>query len=126
MTQAGGAPGAPRINVIGSSTGNDQVTMQLATMKSSSDQKHLSPNEYKKLEDSLRDHVDILQTMNAKLNNHIGQQNEFKAYMADRIDKIEHVTLNREIEKIPSKYEMLQMDQSLKRLHTDLESIRND
>ena len=46
--------------------------------------------------------------------------------MADRIDKIEHVTLNREIEKIPSKYEMLQMDQSLKRLHTDLESIRND
>ena len=64
--------------------------------------------------------------MNAKLNNHIGQQNEFKAYVAERIDKIEHVTLNREIEKIPSKYEMLQMDQNLKRLQADVESIRND
>lgn len=56
------------------------------------------------------DHVDILQTMNVKLNNHIGQQNEFKAYIGDRIDKLEGLTLNKEIEKIPTKYEMLQMD----------------
>jgi hypothetical protein len=33
----------------------------------------MSNMELRKLEDSLRDHVDILQTMNAKLNNHIGQ-----------------------------------------------------
>jgi hypothetical protein len=81
-----------------------------------SEPKAMSTSEMRKLEDSLKDHVDILQTMNAKLNNHIGQQNEFKSYVAERIDKIEHVTLNREIEKIPSKYEMLQMDQNLKRL----------
>jgi hypothetical protein len=34
--------------------------------------------------------------------------------------------LNKEIEKIPTKYEMLQMDQTLKRLIADIESIRND
>jgi hypothetical protein len=45
--------------------------------------------------------------MNAKLNNHIGQQNEYKAYLAERLDKLEALTLNREIEKIPTKYEML-------------------
>lgn len=82
--------------------------------------------ELRKLEDSLRDHVDILQTMNAKLNNHIGQQNEYKAYLAERLDKLEALTLNREIEKIPTKYEMLQMDQTLKRIIADVESIRND
>lgn len=90
------------------------MTQQLASMKGSETKseapKGMSAVEMRKLEDSLKDHVDILQTMNAKLNNHIGQQNEFKAYVAERIDKIEHVTLNREIEKIPSKYEMLQMD----------------
>lgn len=105
------------------------MTQQLASMQGSqtkSDTKVMSTSEMRKLEDSLKDHVDILQTMNAKLNNHIGQQNEFKAYVAERIDKIEHVTLNREIEKIPSKYEMLQMDQNLKRLQADVESIRND
>ena len=48
--------------------------------------------------------------MNAKLNNHISQQNEFKVYIGDRLDKLEKLSLNREIEKIPSKYEMLQMD----------------
>lgn len=97
-------------------------------MKSSADasQKSLSPIELKKLEDSLRDHVDILQTMNAKLNNHIGQQNEFKSYIGDRLDKLENLSLNREIEKIPTKYEMLQMDQTLKRISADIESIRND
>jgi hypothetical protein len=99
-------------------------------MKSSQDTvefpKAMSPVEFRKLEESLRDHVDILQTMNAKLNNHIGQQNEYKAYIGDRIDKIEKIGLNREIEKIPSKYEMLQMDQSIKRLAADIESIRND
>jgi glutamyl-tRNA reductase len=36
------------------------------------------------------------------------------------------VSLNKEIEKIPSKYEMLQMDQTLKRMVADIESIRND
>ncbi len=82
--------------------------------------------ELRKLEDSLRDHVDILQTMNAKLNNHIGQQNEFKAYIGERLEKLEALTLNKEIEKIPTKYEMLQMDQTLKRLIADIESIRND
>jgi hypothetical protein len=46
--------------------------------------------------------------------------------MGDRIDKLEKIGLNREIEKIPSKYEMLQMDQSIKRLAADIESIRND
>ena len=64
--------------------------------------------------------------MNAKLNNHIAQQNEFKAYIGDRLDKLENVTLNKEIEKIPSKYEMMQMDQTMKRIVADLESIRND
>jgi hypothetical protein len=64
--------------------------------------------------------------MNAKLNNHIGQQNEYKAYLAERLDKLEALTLNREIEKIPTKYEMLQMDQTLKRIIADVESIRND
>jgi len=105
------------------------MTQQLDSMKGSetrSEAKGMSTSEMRKLEDSLKDHVDILQTMNAKLNNHIGQQNEFKAYVAERIDKIEHVTLNREIEKIPSKYEMLQMDQNLKRLQADVENIRND
>jgi threonyl-tRNA synthetase len=86
----------------------------------------MSPIEMRKLEDSLRDHVDILQTMNAKLNNHIGQQNEYKAYIGDRLEKLEALTLNKEIEKIPTKYEMLQMDQTLKRLIADIESIRND
>jgi hypothetical protein len=97
-------------------------------MKSSADasQKSLSSTELKKLEDSLRDHVDILQTMNAKLNNNIGQQNEFKSYIGDRLDKLENLSLNREIEKIPTKYEMLQMDQTLKRISADIESIRND
>ncbi len=46
--------------------------------------------------------------------------------MADRLDKLDHLTINREIEKIPSKYEMLQMDQSIRRLAADIESIRND
>ena len=121
----GGGAGKPQINVI---QANDQVTQQLATMKadSSAPQKALSPVELRKLEDSLRDHVDILQTMNAKLNNHIGQQNEYKAYLAERLDKLEALTLNREIEKIPTKYEMLQMDQTLKRVIADVESIRND
>ena len=64
--------------------------------------------------------------MNAKLNNHIGQQNEFKAYIGERLEKLEALTLNKEIEKIPTKYEMLQMDQTLKRLIADIESIRND
>lgn len=86
----------------------------------------MSNMELRKLEDSLRDHVDILQTMNAKLNNHIGQQNEFKAYIGERLEKLEALTLNKEIEKIPTKYEMLQMDQTLKRLIADIESIRND
>jgi hypothetical protein len=97
-------------------------------MKSSADasQKSLSSTELKKLEDTLRDHVDILQTMNAKLNNNIGQQNEFKSYIGDRLDKLENLSLNREIEKIPTKYEMLQMDQTLKRISADIESIRND
>ena len=95
-------------------------------MKADTTQKALSPVELRKLEDSLRDHVDILQTMNAKLNNHIGQQNEYKAYLAERLDKLEALTLNREIEKIPTKYEMLQMDQTLKRIIADVESIRND
>jgi hypothetical protein len=39
---------------------------------------------------------------------------------------LEALTLNREIEKIPTKYEMLQMDQTLKRIIADVESIRND
>ena len=39
---------------------------------------------------------------------------------------MEALTLNREIEKIPTKYEMLQMDQTLKRIIADVESIRND
>lgn len=39
---------------------------------------------------------------------------------------MEALTLNKEIEKIPTKYEMLQMDQTLKRLIADIESIRND
>ena len=82
--------------------------------------------ELRKLEDSLRDHVDILQTMNAKLNNHIGQQNEYTAYLNERLEKLDALTLNREIEKIPTKYEMLQMDQTLKRIIADVESIRND
>jgi glutamyl-tRNA reductase len=64
--------------------------------------------------------------MNAKLNNHIGQQNEYKAYLNERLDKLDALTLNREIEKIPTKYEMLQMDQTLKRIIADVESIRND
>ena len=89
-------------------------------MKADTTQKALSPVELRKLEDSLRDHVDILQTMNAKLNNHIGQQNEYKAYLAERLDKLEALTLNREIEKIPTKYEMLQMDQTLKRIIADV------
>ncbi len=42
------------------------------------------------------------------------------------MEKIEGLSLNKEIEKIPSKYEMLQMDQTLKRLIADVESIRND
>ena len=86
----------------------------------------MTPVELRKLEDSLRDHVDILQTMNAKLKNHIGQQTEFKAYIGERLEKLEALTLNKEIEKIPTKYEMLQMDQTLKRLIADIESIRND
>lgn len=122
--------GAPRINVIAPGGGGDQVTQQLANMKSSQESAPgkgpFSNMEFKKLEDSLRDHVDILQTMNAKLNNHIGQQGEFKGYVADRLDKLDHLTINREIEKIPSKYEMLQMDQSIRRLAADIESIRND
>jgi hypothetical protein len=77
---AAGGQGAPRINVVGGPPGGgDQVTQQLANMKSSQDSAPgggkgpFSNLEFKKLEDSLRDHVDILQTMNAKLNNHIGQ-----------------------------------------------------
>jgi hypothetical protein len=42
------------------------------------------------------------------------------------MDKIEGLTINKEIEKIPTKYEMLQMDQTLKRIVADVESIRND
>ena len=40
-----------------------------------------------KLEESLRDHLEILQTLNAKLNNHISQQLEFKSFVNDRIGK---------------------------------------
>lgn len=94
--------------------------------QSQSHPKQMSPVELRKLEDSLRDHVDILQTMNAKLNNHIGQQGEYKTYIGQRLDKLEAVGLNREIEQIPSKYELLQMDQMLKRMVADIESVRQD
>ena len=123
----GGGLGAPKINVI--QPGGDQVTQQLNTLKSSQDQsaqKNMSPVEFRKLEDSLRDHVDILQTMNAKLNNHIGQQNEFKGFIGDRLDKLENLSLNKEIEKIPTKYEMLQMDQTMKRITAEIENLQND
>ena len=53
-----GGPNAPKINIIQPPGSNDQVTQQLATMKNAPNA--MTPIELKKLEDSLRDHVDIL------------------------------------------------------------------
>ena len=53
-----GGPNAPKINIIQPPGGNDQVTQQLATMKS--EKGEMTNLELRKLEDSLRDHVDIL------------------------------------------------------------------
>ena len=53
-----GGPNAPKINIIQAPGSNDQVTQQLATMKNAPNA--MTPIELKKLEDSLRDHVDIL------------------------------------------------------------------
>lgn len=57
-----------------------------------------------KLEESLRDHVEILQTLNAKLNNHVQQQNEQRMFVNDRFEKLEKISLNHTIESIPAKF----------------------
>ena len=79
-----------------------------------------------KLEESLRDHVEILQTLNAKLNNHMAQQSDFKLFINDRIDRVEKLSINKEIENIPGRFDMMQWEQTLKKIIADIEIIRND
>lgn len=89
-------------------------------------QRQLSDMNQLKLEESLRDHVEILQTLNAKLNNHVQQQNEQRIFINDRFDKLEKMGLNKEIESIPARYDLIQYEQTLKKMINDIESIRND
>lgn len=46
--------------------------------------------------------------------------------MNDRLDKLEKVSLNREIENIPSKYDILQHEQTIKKLLLDIESLKTE
>ena len=51
---------------------------------------------------------------------------DLKNYVHERLSKIESVTLNRDIENIPSKYDVLQFDVTIKQIEKDIENIRNE
>eukprot|EP00347_Sterkiella_histriomuscorum_P003950 403362314 len=136
LNLAAHANNAPKINIItGGAQQNpmasDQVAQQLAQIKTqqnsnTSQQRQMNEQNQMKLEESLRDHVEILQTLNAKLNNHIQQMNDQRIFTNERFDKLEKVGLNKEIESIPARYDLIQYEQTLKKIISDVDSIRND
>ena len=68
-----------------------------------------------KIEETLKDHIEILVTMNEKMNTHIHTYSELKDYLLERLTQVEKVSLNKdfnsgEIEAIPARYDMLQIN----------------
>ena len=78
------------------------------------------------VEQALIDHMEILTTMNQKLNSHVHSVKELKDYVNQRLSKVESVTINKDIETIPARYDIMQLDNTIKKLVNDLESVRND
>ncbi len=58
------------------------------------------------LDGTLKDHIEILQNLNAKLNNYISTQEDMKANVGVRLDKLEKGGLNTAIDTLPHRYEV--------------------